>query len=49
MFGPLTICTRGSVARFSKLGAGEGGKEEAAESLDLALAWSDPLSFENFT
>lgn len=45
MFGPLIICTRGSGARFSTLGAGEGVKEEVAES----LARSDPLSFENFT
>ena len=50
MPGPETgVCTRGSGARFSTLGAGEGAGEGAAESLELALARSDPLSLENFT
>lgn len=39
------VCAGGSGARFSTLGAGEG----AGESLELALARSDPLSLENFT
>lgn len=44
--GPeAVVCAGGSGTRFSKLGAGEG----AAESLELALARSDPLSLENFT
>lgn len=41
------ICTAGSGARFSSLGAGEGAGEGAAESLELAR--SEPLSLENFT
>lgn len=48
--GPeVAVCTVGSGARFSTLGAGEGAGEGAAESLELALARSDPLSLENLT
>lgn len=48
--GPeVVVCTGGSGARFSTLGDGEGAGEGAAESLELALARSDPLSLENFT
>lgn len=42
-------CAGASGARFSTLGAGDGAGEGAAESLELALARSDPLSLENFT
>lgn len=52
MAGPeVVVCTGGSGARFSTPGAGEGAGEGegAAESLELALARSEPLSLENFT
>lgn len=43
MAGPeVVVCTGGSGARFSTLGAGEGAGE-------VALARSEPLSLENFT
>lgn len=45
----VVVCTGGSWATFSTLGAGDGAGEGAAESLELALAWSGPPSLENFT
>lgn len=38
-----------SEVRLSMLGAGDGAGDGAADSLELALAWSEPLSLENLT